>query len=82
MNAPTSTLPAHLLFVRALAAELRRYRGPRHAEAARLVKLCQLWDALAVQAEGQDGQLAEGLAGVVLRSIELAAEKFRARALA
>ena len=49
MNAapPTPTLPARLEFVRAIAAEMQRYRGPHHAEAVLLVKFCRLWRSIA-----------------------------------
>jgi len=67
-------LPARLEFVRALAVELPRYRGPRHAEGRQLVRLCKPCRSLAEQAESGD-QLAEGLAAATLRAIEAAAER-------
>jgi len=81
MNAPTPALPARLEFVRSLAADLLRCRGPRRAEARQMVRLCKLWRSLAEQSDGPDGQLAEGLATAALRAIEAAADRFRAGAL-
>ena len=78
----TPALPARLAFIRAIAADLLRYRGPRRAEARQLVRLCRLWHSLVTQADGADGRLAEGLAAATLRAIEAAAARFQAVTLA
>ena len=65
MNAaPTPpTLPARLEFIRSLAAEMQRYRGPHHAEAVLLVKLCRLWCSIVRQADGPDAGSPRGWPG-------------------
>ena len=66
-STPTAT-PLPLDFLRALAAQLRG-PGPQSADARRLLRLIRLHRHLAVEADGPDGQLAEGLAASLLPAI-------------
>jgi hypothetical protein len=76
MNAaPPEPLPLH--FLRVLAVQVRRERGPQAPDARRLLRLLKLHRHLTEQAGGPDGAFAEGLAASLLPAIRSAATKLR-----